>query len=166
MNKKILITILGLVILTTIVSIAKAQVNVSIEVKDSNPGNDIVGQTVPINTVACAYGHYQDLDGSSPSIALMEVLYNDGSGWEKKATLFFGIVNDGDTITAEPYTLTEFGTYQFSLKCFYNHDPPQAVATVSTAAQFVVPEPGTIAGLIMALTAFGFLAAKRIPRAK
>ena len=166
MNKKILITILGLVMLTTIVSFAKAEVNVSIEVKDDNPGNNIAGQIVPINTVACVYGHYEELDGSLPSIALIEVFYDDGSGWEKKATLFFGVVNDGDTIIAEPYTLTEFGAYQFSLKSFFNHDPPQVTATVYTGTQFVIPEPGTIAGLMMALAAFGFLATKRMTRTK
>jgi len=152
-----------------IIGIAKADIKASIEVKDSNPGNSIDGQTVPVNTVAYVFGHYEDLSGNTPASAIMEVYFDDGSGWAYRATLFSGTVNDGETII-EPYTMTELGYYEFRWTCekagagtsgmsiFCRQERAQARTTV----QLVIPEPGTLAGLIMALSALAFLAVKEL----
>lgn len=176
MNRKIAVTVLGLMALATFIGIAKAQIIASITVKDSG-GNDISGGTVLINTIAYVYGHYEDLIGSVPASALMEVYYDDGTGWKHKATLFAGSVTDGGTIV-KTYTMTELGTYEFRWTCVVTGTSSagaseagrsgvgtfcvQERAMARTKIQLVIPEPGTLAGLAMALAAFGFLAVKRM----
>jgi len=162
MNKKICIAILGLIMFAAIIGITKAQIDASIEVKDSGD-NSISGGTVLPGTVAYVYGTYVDLDGNAPASALMVVRYDDGSGWDVPVTLFDGTVNDGQTIV-RTYTMTEYGNYQFIWRC----EAPSGVSekcgevAIDYGLTFVIPEPGTIAGLIMALSAFGLLAVKRI----
>ena len=167
MNKKISIAILGLIMFAAVVGIAKAQIEAQIEVKDFN-GNIISGETVLPGTVAHVYGTYEDLNGNAQASALMIVRYDDGSGWEERATLFTGTVNDGETIE-RTYTMTEHGDYQFIWRCQKEGAGTSGISISCTqevaldhVSLFVIPEPGTIAGLIMALSAFGLLAVKRI----
>jgi len=171
MNKKILIPIVGLLVLAAMAGIAKADIKVSIEVKDSN-AIVISEATVPINTIAYVYGHYEDQSGNSPASALMEAYFDDGSGLVYRATLFSGTVNDGDTIMGTPYTMTELGTYEFRWTCTKQVGTGEITvlcrqerAQARTRILLVIPEPGTLAGLIMALSAFGLLATRKI-RAK
>ena len=160
MNKKILITLIALATFAALTATVNAQIAVSIQVKDIH-GNSISGGTVPINTVAYLYGHYEDLAGNSPATATMEVYYNDGSGLKYEATLSSGTVNDGATIT-QTYTMSKLGQYEFRWNCqlgtaFSCLERAQARTTI----QLVVPEPATIVGLLMALSAFGFLAFRK-----
>lgn len=169
MNRRIVIAVLGLVIVSTLIGIAHAQIKASITAKDSN-GNVISGGTVPINTVAYVYGYYEDLIASSPTTALMEVYYDDGTGWKYKAILFSGSVGDGETIV-RTYTMTQLGYYEFRWTCetVRTSETGSTVGTfctqeralARTTVQLVIPEPATIAGLAIALAAFGFLAVKR-----
>ena len=166
MNKKISIAVLALIMFAAVVGIAKAQIEAQIEIKDSG-GNIISDESVPVNTVAYVYGTYVDKDGSAPASALMEVYHDDGSGWEYRATLFTGTVTDGQTIV-RTYTMTERGHYQFRLRCEKEGIGTSKITISCTqqvsmdwAGVFVVPEPATIAGLLMALSAFGLLAVKR-----
>jgi len=170
MNKKISIAILGLIMFAAVVGVAEAEIEARVEVKDFN-GNVIGGETVPPDTVAYVYGTYEDLGGNAAASALMIVRYDDGSGWEERATLFAGAVNDGETII-RTYTMTERGDYQFIWRCQKEGSGTSGISISCTQEvaldyvfMFVIPEPGTIAGLIMALSAFGLLAVKRI-RAK
>jgi hypothetical protein len=144
---------------------------VSIEVKDSN-GNDVAGKTVPVNTIVNLYGYYEDLSGTSQAEAKMDVYFDpNGSGFNYKGTLFSDVVNDGDTVI-KPYTLTELGTYEFRWTCTKS-DPGSSSGTfcsveraqARTIIQLVVPEPGTMAIVVMALSTVSFLAIKRF-RAK
>jgi hypothetical protein len=166
MKKKVCIAVLALIMFAAIVGIAKAQIEARIEIKDSS-GNIITDESVPTNTVAHVYGTYEDKDGNSPASALMEVYHDDGSGWEYRATLFTGTVTDGQTIE-KTYTMTEPGHYQFRLRCQKDGTGSSALTISCTqqvsmdwAGVFVIPEPATLAGLLMALSAFGFLAFKR-----
>jgi len=151
-----------------IVVIAKAKgIDARIEVKDFN-GNIISGGTVLLNTVAYVYGTYEDFDGNAPASGLMIVYYDDGSGWEYRVTLFDGAVNDGQTIE-RTYTMTEHGYYQFRWRCTKEAAGTSGISILCTqevamalALTFVIPEPGTLAGLITALSAFGLLALRRI----
>ena len=167
MKEKISILLIGLIMFVVVVGVAKAEIEARIEVKDFN-GNIIGGETVPHNTVAYVYGTYKDLDGNAPASALMVVRYDDGSGWEERATLFEGTVNDGETIE-RTYTMIEHGDYQFVWRCQKEGAGTSGMSISCTrevaldyVLMFVIPEPGTIAGLIMALSAFGLLAVKKI----
>jgi hypothetical protein len=166
MNKKISIAILALIMFAAVVGIAKAQIEAQIEIKDSG-GNIISDESVPYNTVAYVYGTYVDNGGDVPASALMEAYYDDGSGWEYRATLFTGMVNDGETIV-RTYTMTEHGHYQFRWRCRKEGAGTSGLSISCTqqvsmdwGGVFVIPEPATIAGLLMALSAFGLLAVKR-----
>lgn len=173
MTKKILIAILALTMFAAIISIAKAQLKAQIEIKDSI-GNIISGTDVPPNTVAYVNGTYEDLEGNAPATALMQVYYDNDltsdPGWQFKEELFSGTINDGDSII-RTYNMTEFGYYQFRWRCTKESGTSgMSILCVREVGLdlgqvFVIPEPGTLAGLIMALSAFGFLAVKRI-RAK
>jgi hypothetical protein len=166
MNKKTLIPIFTLAILAASIATANAKIACSIQVKDIN-GNNISGGTVNINTVAYVSGHYEDQDGNSPANAVMEVYYNDGTGLKLEATLFTGNINDGDTITGTPFTLSKLGQYEFRWSCQKGTPGTPDGTSCSertqarTTIQLVVPEPATIVGLLMALSAFGILAFKR-----
>jgi hypothetical protein len=163
MNKKIFIPMLGLLMLVAIVGTAKAQIIASVQIRDSG-GNLINDQTLPIGTTAHAYGYYEDQTGNKPATATMQVYFSiDGSSFAWKATIFSGTVNDGENKSAGTYTMTELGFYQFRWTCeiqnggFWCHETAQA----RTKIQLMVPEPATIVGLLMALSAFGLLAFKK-----
>jgi hypothetical protein len=163
MNKKIFIPILGLVMFSLMVGSAKAQVAVSVEIRDAS--NYILnGQTVLINTVAYAYGHYEDTIGNAQATAKMEVYYStDGVSYVQKAVIFNGIINDGETKLAGTYTMNELGYYQFRWTCQIIGASTwcQETAQARTKITLITPEPGTIAGLLMGLIAFGLLAFKK-----
>jgi len=169
MSKKILFVILALVMFAAIIGIAKAQLEVQIEVKDSN-GNNIDGETVLPNTVAYVNGTYKDLEGDAPASALMQVYYDDDLStpdWQFRETLFNDTVTNGQSIERN-YTMTELGYYQFRWRCAKDSGTSEmsirCVGEVGfdLALVLTIPEPGTLAGLIMALSAFGLLAVKRI----
>jgi len=166
MNKKILIAVIGVIVLSMIIGTAKAQISVSIDLKDSG-GNSIKDTTVHVNTIAYVHGGYEDLSGSVPATGVMDVYYDDGSGvLVHKQTLYNGPVNDGETIT-RTYQMTEPGSYEFRWTCTKLASSGTSVQCVSERAltkahvTLAVPEPGTIAGLIMALSAFGLLAVRK-----
>jgi hypothetical protein len=146
-------------------SVARAQIKGSIQVKDSE-SNIINGGTVYINTVAYVHGHYEDLGGNAQASGLMEVYYNDGSGLALEATLYSGTVDDEATIT-QTFTMSKLGTYEFRWTCQVGQPGTLGLlrcdekTQARTTIQLVVPEPGTLAGLGMALAALGFLAVKR-----
>lgn len=170
MNKKILMAILALVMLATFIGTAKAQIEAQIEVKDFY-GNNIDGETVLPDTVAYVNGTYKDLKGDAPASALMQVYYDDDltsdPGWQYKEELFSGTINDGESIT-RTYNMTELGYYQFRWRCTKESGTSEmsilciGEVGLGLAQVFVIPEPGTLAGLITALSAFGLLAVKRI----
>ena len=169
MSKKILITILALIMFATFISVAKATIEASIEIKDSG-GNIISGTDVLPGTVAYVNGTYEDLDGNAPASASMKVYYDDdlssGPGWQFRETLFTGTVNDGQSIV-KTYTMTELGYYQFRWRCEVAGTSGLSILCVlevdlALTQVLVIPEPGTLAGLITALSAFGLLAVKRI----
>jgi ketol-acid reductoisomerase len=163
MNKKIFIPILGLLMLVAIVGTAKAQIIASVKIRDSS--NDLLNeQTVLIGTTAYAYGYYEDQIGNKPATAKMEVYYSmDGVSFTKKAEIFSGTVNDGETKSAGTYTMNELGFYQFRWTCEIQDGEfwCQETAQARTKIQLVIPEPATIVGLLMALSAFGLLAFKK-----
>jgi hypothetical protein len=163
MNKKLVLTALGLMMLATFISIAKAQIIASVQIKDFN-GNLINEQTVPIGTTAYAYGYYEDQIGNKPATATMQVYFSiDGISFVLKATIFSGTVNDGENKSAGTYTMTELGFYQFRWTCEIQNGGfwCQETAQARTKIQLAIPEPATIAGLLMALSAFGLLAFKK-----
>jgi hypothetical protein len=163
MNKKIFISILGLLMLVAIVGTAKAQITASVWIRDSGD-NLINGQTVPIGTTAYAYGYYEDLVGNDPATATMRVYFSlDGSTWLERETIFSGTVNDGETKFAGTYPMNELGYYQFRWTCEIQDGGPwcSETAQARTKIQLVIPEPATIAGLLMAFSAFGLLAFKK-----
>lgn len=163
MNKKIFIPMLGFLMLVAIVGTAKAQIIASVEIRDSS-NNLINDQTVLIGTTAYAYGYYEDQIGNKPATATMQVYFsNDGSIFTWKATIFSGTVNDGENKSAGTYTMTDLGFYQFRWSCEIQGGGPwcQETAQARTRIQLVIPEPATIAGLLMALSAFGLLAFKK-----
>jgi hypothetical protein len=144
-------------------SIARAQLVASIEVTDSI-GNSIVNSTVPINTIAHIQCTYQDLDGSVSATGVMEVYFNNVF----KETLYSGVVADGETIT-KTYLMNEPGTYEFRWDCTKLTDGEFAYCRIERAlikaqVMLVVPEPGTIAGLMMALSAFGLFVLRKAKR--
>lgn len=163
MNKKIFIPVLGLLMLVAIVGTAKADIKVSVEIRDSG-GNLINDQIVTIGTTAYAYGYYKDTSGNKPATATMQVYFSiDESSWVPRGTIFSGTVISGENKSAGTYTMTELGFYQFRWTCEIQNGgswcPP--AGQVRTRIQLVVPEPATIAGLLMALSAFGLLAYKK-----
>jgi hypothetical protein len=161
MNKKLLVSLIALATLAILVSTAKAQITCTIEVRDVN-GKIISGGTVPINTVAYIYGNYTDLDGTAPAQAWIDVYYDNGTGLAYETTIFDGIVQDGHTAQGT-YTLSKLGTYEFRFTCQADGATGmlQCGERVQARICLVVPEPATIASLIMALSAFGFLAYRK-----
>jgi hypothetical protein len=163
MNKKLLVGLIALATLAILVSTVKAQITCTIVVKDKN-GNAL-GGTVPVNTVAYAYGHYEDLAGSAPAQAWMEVYYDSGTGLVYETTIYAGTVLDGQTVQGTPYTLSKLGTYEFRFTCQAGGTTGMLQcgerAQARTTIQLSAPEPGTIAALLMALSALGFLAYRK-----
>jgi hypothetical protein len=164
MNKKLVLTALGLMMLATFIGIARAQIDVTITLTDAS--NNSIGGTVPAGTIVYVHGFYSNQ--GSPAAGLMEVYYNNGQTTE---TLYSGSVNSGQTIT-ESYTLTKEGSYEFRWTCTVEVSISGFGAQCIIKRGFVtvqivtlpVPEPGTLAGLIMALSAFGLLAIKKAKR--
>jgi len=155
MNKKILISIIALAIFAVFISVAQAQIKATITVKDSS-NNVINGGTVLINTVAHVTGRYEDLGGNSPASGQMYVYFNGAL----KATIWTGNLADGETVT-RTYTMDQLGSYEFIFTCQAGILRCDERVQAQTTIQLVVPEPGTLAGLAMALAAFGFLAVKK-----
>jgi len=146
-----------------IVGTAKAQIIATVTIKDSS-NNIINDQTVLIGTTAYAYGYYEDKTGSKSATCTMQVYFStDGSSFVLKATIFSGTVDDEENKPAGTYTMNELGFYQFRWTCeiqdggIWCHETAQA----RTKIQLIIPEPATIAGLLMALSAFGLLALKK-----
>ena len=170
MKKRMLFSIFALAMFAAFLGIANAQITATITVKDSG-GNTISGGTVHLGTIAYVSGHYVDLAGSSPASGQIDVYFNDGSGLVYKATIWSGNLVDGQTVTAPPYAMNELGTYEFRFTCQAGTAETLAIlrcderAHARTTIQLTVPEPGTLAGLAMALAAFGVLALRKI-RAK
>ena len=162
MNRKMLIAIIALAIFAALTATANAQITATITVKDAS-NNVISGGTVHLGTVAYVSGRYLDLHGSSPASGQIDVYFNDAF----KATIWTGNLNDGQTATAPPYAMNELGTYEFRFTCQVGTIETLAILRCTervqarTTIQMVVPEPGTLAGLAMALSAFGFLAVKK-----
>lgn len=169
MNKKLVLAALVLVMFATFIGIAKAQINVTLTLTDAS--NNSISGTVPAGTVVYVHGFYSNQ--ISPASGLMEVYYNSGPTGQ---TLYSGNVNSGQTIT-ETYTLTKAGSYEFRWTCTVVIGTSGGTAsdigtqciikrgfvTVSIVT-LPVPEPATLAGLIMALSAFGLLAIKKAKR--
>lgn len=161
MNRKISMATLTLVVFALAMGVANAQIYAELELKDAG-GNNLNGETVLLGTVVHVYTTY-NLAGSS-ALSTLGVYHDDGSGLTHEKTLYNGLVNDGQTIE-ETFTVTEHGTYQFELMCekINGEGSIKCEERVRVIAQtFVVPEPGTIAGLMMALSAFGLLAFKKL----
>jgi hypothetical protein len=168
MNKKILVATLGIIVFAMLISVARAAITVWIDVRDSN-GVSVKNATLDLNTVVTVHGYYEDNNGRLPATAKMEVYFDDGTGKTLDTILYFGNVNSGTEIIRS-YTMTKIGTYEFKWECTKGGS---TIKTASFSTQcriekgldltsvFVVPEPATIAGLLMALTAFGLLAYKR-----
>jgi len=168
MNRKIFLAILGIIIFAVAIPVARAQLTVTIDVKDLLNGNSLKNATVNLNTNVTVYGYYEDNNGGLPATAKMEVYFNDGTGKKLEATLYSGYVSSGST-TIKPFTMTKQGIYEFKWDC--TKQGSTTTATFSTLCTTergigyvqvsVVPEPATIAGLLMALSAFGLFAVKR-----
>ncbi|MEM2111040.1 MAG: hypothetical protein QXX08_04075 [Candidatus Bathyarchaeia archaeon] len=165
MKEKLLISILGLIMLAAFISTPKALVNISIQVKDPS-GNVLNGLTVPLNTVAYAYGYYADGNGAK-AFAALTVYYDDGTGLKYKATLFEGIISSGETVVGQPYTMAEIGEYEFRWTCTnlasrsVTTQCMQERAQTRTRIYLITPEPTTLAGLAMTTLALGLFAAKK-----
>jgi hypothetical protein len=167
MNRKLFLAILGIIIFAVAIPVARAQLTVTIDVKDLN-GNSLKKATVDLNTDVKVYGYYKDNNGGLPATAKMEVYFNDGTGKKLEATLYSGYVSSGST-TIKPFKMTKMGTYEFKWDC--TKQGSTTTASFSTLCRiekgldytqiFTVPEPATIAGLLMALSAFGLFAVKR-----
>ncbi len=170
MNRKIFLAILGIIIFAVAMPVARAQLTVTIDVKDSY-GNSLKDGTVALNTAVTVHGYYKDNNGGKPAFAKMQVYFDDGTGKKLEANLYLGYVSSEST-TIKPFTMTKMGTYEFRWDC--TKQGSTTTATFSTLCRiergldytriFVVPEPATIAGLLMALSAFGLFAIKRSKR--
>jgi len=166
MKKKIAVA-LAVTLFAALACIAEAQIKVVLQVKDSG-GNVIEGGTVHSNTIVYIHGYYEDLGGNTQASALMQVYrYTDGTAKTLEATLFDGVVDDGATIIKE-FRLTKHGTYEFKWDCrkegattVYSVMHCRVQRGLDYSTVFVVPEPGTVAGLLMALSALGLFAATK-----
>lgn len=166
MKKQILLAAFVLALFAAYTGVANAQIIASITVKDPN-GNIISGKAVPINTLAHVYGSYEDQGGNSQATGLLQVFFNDGSGPEYAATLWSGTLNDGDSVAGTPYAMAELGTYEFRWTCqkigegAFREIRCEERTQTRTTVRLTTPEPGTIAGLSMALAALAILTVKK-----
>jgi hypothetical protein len=162
MKPKMLILLLVVAVVAVTVSTAKAQLDPSIVVRDTDD-NILNGGIVNLNTAVIAYCDY--VDPAHPSTTgYIDVFLDQGSGFIHLGNLWTGPVNSGQTIQSPQYTLSQMGTYKFAWTVQAGDpagDPCPETAQVSTTLRLAVPEPGTIAALAMALSAFGFLAVKK-----
>ena len=162
MNRKITSLIIALAVFSVIVSIAMAQIRATVEVKDSH-GNVINGQIVHLNSVVSVHGYYVDTDGNADATAKIDVYVNG----QYKETIWQGTVHDGQTIDVLGYSMNQLGVYEFRWTCQRSSLGAQALlcserAQARTSIQLAVPEPGTIVGLAMGLSALGFLFVKKL----
>ena len=174
MKRKLLFATLGLMIFAILIGVARAQISVTITLTDA--GNNSIASTVPVGTTVYVHGYYEDISVGAPAVALMEVYYANGSGLTSQTTLYSGSVDSGQPITRST-TLTQPGSYEFRWTCT-QEATAGSLGTTGFGTQcevkkgFItvklvtlpVPEPGTLAGLIMALSAFGLLAVKKAKR--
>jgi len=162
MKPNVVILILVAVLIAVTASAAKAQIDPSIEVKDLS-NNVLNGQTVNLNTIVVIYCEY--IDATHPtSTGYIDVFLDQGSGFNYLGNIWTGPVNSGQFIQSPNYTLSQMGTYKFtwSVQALQtNGGPCPETAQVGTTLRLVVPEPATIAGLAMGLSAFGLLALKK-----
>lgn len=176
MNKKAWLIILALLTFAALtsahtLSLAHATTVIKVEIDIRDEIGSITNHTVPANTFVYVHGYYEDLTGSRKANATMEVWFDDGTGMQHEKTLYDGTIDSKQTII-ETYNMTKIGTYEFRLRCV-KHDTNQTQtlgfstnscqieAGIASAQVFTIPEPGTILGLIMSLSAFGLFALKR-----
>jgi hypothetical protein len=176
MNRKTLLMVFGLLAVTALIGLAKAQINVTITLTDAN--NNPLGNTVPADTTVYVHAFYQDASTNAPAAAVLEMDYN-GTVPTTITTLYSGSVTSGQTIT-ETATLTAPGTYEFKWTCTedissstgasgsagsgFGAQCVTKVGYVTATVSIPLPEPGTLVGLAMALGAFGVLAIKKAKR--
>jgi hypothetical protein len=165
MNKRIILTVFAILMAAAFISAAQAQINLTITVTDA--GGNSLGNTVPINTIVYIHAYYADAGTGAPATGVLAAYYNNAS--TPTATLYNGQVTSGQTIT-QTYNLTKTGNYEFRWTCTETTADTNGVALQCVTRRGLtsyplivlpVPEPGTIAGLIMALSAFGLLAIKK-----
>ena len=162
MKPNVVMLILVAVLVAVTVSAAKAQIDPSIVVKDLS-NNVLNGQTVNLNTIVVIYCDY--VDPAYPSTTgYIDVFLDQGSGFNYIGNIWTGPVNSGQIIQSPQYTLSQMGTYKFtwSIQAHQTEGGPcPETAQVGTTVRLVVPEPATVAGLAMGLSAFGLLAIKK-----
>jgi hypothetical protein len=162
MKAKILTLLLVLAIVALSAGAARAQLNPTIEVRDLS-NNVLNGQTVNLNKIVIIYCGYTD--PTMPSCTgYIHAWLDQGSGFTLLETVWTGPVNSGQLIQSPQYTLSQIGTYKFTWTVQGPQIPgaPCPVAVqINTTIRLQVPEPATLAGLAMGLSAFGFLAVKR-----
>jgi hypothetical protein len=165
MNKKILLTVFAIIAAAAFISAAQAQINITITVTDA--GGHSIGSSIPVNTIIYVHAFYSDIITKASATGVLEVYYNGAA--TPTATLYNGKITSGQTII-ETYNLTKTGTYKLKWTCTEDVTDTNGAAiqciterglTSISLTVFEAPEPGTIAGLIMALSAFGLLAAKK-----
>lgn len=165
MNKKIILTVFTIIMAAAFISAAQAQINLTLTVTDA--GGNSLGSSIPVNTIIYAHAFYSDLTTKASATGVLAVYYNGAA--TPTATLYNGKITSGQTIT-ETYNLTKTGTYTLKWTCTEGVTDANGAAiqciiqrglTSISLQVFPLPEPGTIAGLIMALSAFGLLAAKK-----
>jgi hypothetical protein len=163
MNKRILLTVFTIIAAAAFISAAQAQINLTITITDA--GGISLGNTVPINTIVYVHAYYADAGTGAPAAGVLTVYYNGAA--TPTATLYNGQVASGQTIT-QTYNLTKTGNYEFRWTCTETIANGAALQCITRRGLtsypllvLPVPEPGTIAGLIMALSAFGLLAIKK-----
>jgi hypothetical protein len=162
MKSNVLILILVVTLVAATAIAVKAQIDPTIEVRDLS-NNVLNGQTVNLNKIVIIHCEY--IDAAHPSsTGYIDVFLDQGSGFNYLGNLWTGPVNSGQWIQSPQYTLSQMGTYKFtwSVQALQtNGGPCSETAQVGTTLRLVVPEPATLAGLVMALSAFGFLAVRR-----
>jgi hypothetical protein len=157
------VIILSLALLLTVVSVAKAIMTVSIEVKDTD-GNNIGGSTVPVGTVAIVYGQYDNTQGNQATASIKVYFSVDNTVYTLKATLFDGVVDAGRTVQGLPFKLMDIGYYEFRWTCTEivsgSRCTNQAMQTRAVLNN-LVPEPAPILGASMAILALGLFCFRR-----
>jgi hypothetical protein len=179
MRRKIGLAVFGAIMIALVVGIARAQINVTLTLTDEN--NNPLGSTVSAGTTVYVHAFYQDVGGSTPATAVLVMEYN-GTIPATDTTLYNGTITSGQTIT-ESAVLTKPGTYLFTWTCTQGDTITSLetsasrsgssgigsqcvvkVGYITATVEVPLPEPGTIAGLAMALSAFGLIAIKKAKR--
>ena len=164
MKAKILTLILIMAIIAVVGGAAKAQIDPTIQVRDLS-NNVLNGQTVHLNTVVIIHCTYTDPAHPSGT-GYIDVFLDNGTGFNYLGNIWNGTVNSGQAIQSPPYTLNQMGTYKFAWTVQAAQTSPgpcPETAQVTTTISLVVPEPSALAGLAIALSAFGFFAFRKKP---